>query len=131
MTLGWRRGFKRNARKRLTTRIRVVWTMSNGNAKSKGLSPCHTPLEEVFIDVIFTPIFGYLCKTNSILIRVVLQSWKTNYPNIQRGSMFSLCSQNLVNSRTLLDFALYIIYKQLTCHVFTSISFLKRPFCSF
>ena len=56
MTFGWRRGLKRTARERLTATINAVWTMSNGKAKFKGLSPCHAPLEEVFTEVMLKAI---------------------------------------------------------------------------
>lgn len=48
---------RRKARERLTTRIKVVWTINSGNAKSRGLSPCQTPFDEVLMEVIFTTIF--------------------------------------------------------------------------
>lgn len=38
--------------------INAVWTMSNGKAKFKGLSPCHTPLDEVFTAVMLKGILG-------------------------------------------------------------------------
>jgi len=48
----------KTARKRLTAMINAVWTMSNGKAKFKGLSPCHTPLDEVFTEVMLKGILG-------------------------------------------------------------------------
>lgn len=38
--------------------INAVWTMSNGKAKFKGLSPCHTPLDEVFTAVMLKGILA-------------------------------------------------------------------------
>lgn len=38
--------------------INAVWTMSNGKAKFKGLSPCHAPLDEVFTAVMLKGILG-------------------------------------------------------------------------
>lgn len=56
MTLGCRKGLRRKERERLTRRTMVVWTMSRGKAKWRGLSPCHTPFDEVLMAVILTAI---------------------------------------------------------------------------
>lgn len=45
---------RRKARKRLTTMIKVVWTIKSGKAKFRGLSPCNKPLDAVLIEVMFT-----------------------------------------------------------------------------
>ena len=44
---------RRKARRRLTKRTKVVWTINNGKAWFKGLSPCQTPSEEVLMVVEF------------------------------------------------------------------------------
>lgn len=58
MTLGWRRGLMRKARVRVRRMIKVIWTIRRGKAKSKGLSPCHSPLEDVLMEVMLNRIFA-------------------------------------------------------------------------
>lgn len=56
MTLGCRIGLRRKARERERRMIKVIWRMRRGKAKSKGLSPCHKPLEDVLMEVMFNAI---------------------------------------------------------------------------
>ena len=45
MTRGCRKGRRRRAKKRVTTRTKQIWTINKGREKFMGLSPCQTPLE--------------------------------------------------------------------------------------
>ena len=79
MTLGWRSGLKRTARERLTAMINAVWIMSNGNAKFKGLSPCHAPLDEVFTAVML-----------KVILEISLDSFVSLLFSIQKGYIWNL-----------------------------------------
>ena len=55
MTRGCRKGRRRRAKKRVTTRTKQIWTINKGREKFMGLSPCQTPLETA--DIGFVHIF--------------------------------------------------------------------------
>ena len=80
MTLGWRSGLKRTARERLTAMINAVWMMSNGNAKFKGLSPCHAPLDEVFTAVML-----------KVILEISLDSFVPLFSSLFRKAIFFFC----------------------------------------